>query len=269
MDSGRSDANVRPDDATEDTPMLKRLALVPLFLTLPSLVLAQSTTSAAVCDGSEIRHAERVRTVGHSLLGATVAADLVAMLTIPHNPNGAKVAGSHFRVVAVTAPVALAGLFIANRGAPGDGFWDRVVTRMKVGETKSADVRRCLERPVVRTTNGVEERWTYVMARSVGLVVAPDLHSLRLTFRDGVLSEVLTTEVDRSALGGGLFGSTQRHRGFCAPPIPAVADPFPTPLDTSAAAAAMARAQADADAATKNSAAAAEYAACMASDGRR
>jgi hypothetical protein len=142
-----------------------------------------------------------------------------------------------------------------------------------VGETKSADVRRCLERPVITTTNGAEERWTYVMSRPVGLVVAPNSRSLRLTFRDGVLSEVLTTEVDGSALGGGLFGSTglglDRHHGFCAPPIPVVADPVPTPMDTSAAAAAMARAQADADAAMKNAAAAAAYAACMASDSAR
>ena len=142
---------------------------------------------------------------------------------------------------------------------------------MKVGETKSADVRLCLQRPVVKTSNGVEERWTYVMARPVGLV-APSLHSLRLTFRDSVLAEVLTKEVDRSAMTGAGFDSTQRldrHHGFCAPPIPVAADPFPTPTDTSAAAAAMARAQADADAAMKNSAAVAAYAACMVSDSAR
>ena len=253
--------------------MLKRLALAAIFATLPTLALAQGATSGAVCDGSEIRHAEQMRTVGHTLFGATALADLVAVLTIPHNPGGAKVAGSHFRVIGMTAPVALAGLVIAGRAAPGDGFWDRVISRMKVGETKSADVRLCLLRPVVKTSNGVEERWTYVMARPVGLVVAPSLHSLSLTFRDSVLSEVLTTEVNRPAMAEARVEPTglrlDRHHGFCAPPIPAVADAFPTPTDTSASAAAMARAQADADAAMKNSAAAAAYAACMASDSAR
>jgi len=253
--------------------MLKRLAIATVFATLPTLALAQGATSAAaVCDGSEIRHAERVRAVGHTLFGATAVADLAAMLTIPHNPAGAKTAPGHFRFVAATSPLAIAGLFIAGRAAPGDGFWDRVIARMKVGETKSADVRLCLQRPQVKTSNGVEERWTYVMARPVGLV-APSLHSLRLTFRDSVLAEVLTTEVDRSAMAGAGFDSTglrlDRHRGFCAPPIPVAADPFPIPTDTSAAAAAMARAQADADAAMKNSAAVAAYAACMVSDSAR
>ena len=187
--------------------MLKRLALATVFAALPSLALAQSATSTAVCDGSEIRHAEHVRAVGHTLFGATALADLVAVLTIPHNPGGAKVAGSHFRVVAMTAPVALAGLVIAGRAAPDDGFWERVIARMKVGETKSADVRLCLQRPVVKTSNGTEERWTYVMARPTGFV-APSLHSLRLTFRDSVLAEVLTKEVDRSAMTGAGFDST-------------------------------------------------------------
>lgn len=252
--------------------MLKHLALAAVCATLPSLALAQgATSSAAVCDGSEIRHAERVRAVGQTLFGATALADLAAVLTIPHNPGGAKTAPSHFRFVAATSPLAIAGLFIAGRAAPGDGFWERVIARMKVGETKSADVRLCMQRPQVKTSNGVEERWTYVMARPVGLV-APSLRSLRLTFRDSVLVEVLTKEVDRSAMTGAWSDSTQRldrHRGFCAPPIPVVADPFPTPMDTTAAAAAMARAQADADAAMKNSAAAAAYAACMVSDSAR
>jgi hypothetical protein len=252
--------------------MLTRLALATVVATLPTVALAQSATSAAVCDGSEIRHAEHVRAVGHTLFGATALADLVAVLTIPHNPGGAKVAGSHFRVVAATAPIAIVGLFIAGRASPDDGFWERVISRMKVGETKSADVRLCLQRPQVKTSNGVEERWTYLMARPAGLV-APSLHSLRLTFRDSVLAEVLTKEVDRSAMAEARLDPTgqrlDRHHGFCAPPIPVVADPFPTPMDTSAAAAAMARAQADADAAMKNSAAAAAYAACMASDSAR
>ena len=99
------------------------------------------------------------------------------------------------------------------------------------------------------------------------------LRTVRLVFRDSVLADVQRTEVTRYAAAGARHGvetrDADRHHGFCAPPIPAVADPFPTPIDTSAAAAAMARAQADADAAAKNAAAFAAYAACMASDSAR
>ena len=254
--------------------MLTRLSLVAVFTLLPALSFAQSAEpngvpGAALCDGSEIRHAERVRTVGHSLFGATALADLVAVLTIPHNPGGAEKAPAHFHFIALTAPIALAGVVVADRASPGESFWQRVVARLEVGRTTSDDVRSCLQRPQVRTSNGREERWTYVMFRP-SVLDAARLHSLRLTFRDSVLAEVLAKEVDRSANAGARFDSTgvrlDRRRGFCAPPIAVAADPFPTPTDTTAAAAAMARAQADAAAASKNAATFAAYAACMASD---
>lgn len=253
--------------------MLKRLSLTAVLALIPALALAQGPVpNASLCDGSDMRHAGQMRTIGHSLFGATALADLAAVLTIPRNPEGAKTAGSHFRVIAVTAPVALAGLFIAGRASPGDRFWQGVVTRLKVGETRSADVRSCLQRPQAKTSTGSEERWTYVMSRP-SVLDAPRSQSLRLTFRDSVLAEVLTKEVERPAMSGTHLDSTgsrpDRHRGFCAPPIPVVADAFPTPADTTAAAAAMARAQADADAAMKNAAAAAAYASCMASDSVR
>jgi len=253
--------------------MLKRLTLAAVLASLPTLALAQGAApNASLCDGSEIRHAVRMRNVGHALFAATAAADLASVLTIPRTPDGATKAGSHFRVIAVTAPVALAGLFIAGRASPGESFWRNVVARLKVGETKSADVRRCLDGPAVRTTNGAEEQWTYLTA-SPSLLTPTRFHSLDLVFRDSVLSQVLTREVSRSAMISARMNSfdhpLDRHHGFCAPPIPVVADPFPTPTDTTFAAAAMARAQADADAAAKNAAAFAAYAACMASDSAR
>jgi len=252
--------------------MLKRLVLAAVLAFLPTLGLAQATApNASVCDGSEVRHTRQLRATGHALFSATALVDLAAVLTIPRNPGGAEKASSHFRVVAVTAPVALAGLFIAGRASPGEGFWQDVVARLKVGETKSADVRLCLQRPQVKTSNGSEERWTYVMTRPA-VLDAPRYRSLRLTFRDSLLTEVLTKEVSASAktrhpdsIGQG----PDRHHGFCAPPVTAIPDPFPTPTDTTFAAAAMARAQADAEAASKNAAAFAAYAACMASDTAR
>jgi hypothetical protein len=253
--------------------MLKLPSVVAVLALIPSLILAQGPLpDAAICDGSAIRHAVAMRTVGHAVTGAIALVDVAAVLTIPRTPAGARDAGSHFRVIGLTAPVALAGLFIAGRASPGESFWKNVVAQLKVGETKSADVRSCLQRPQVKTTTGTEERWTYVMYRP-SLFEPTGFNSLRLTFRDSVLAEVMTKEVEQGAMPGAHVDPvglrSDRHRGFCTPPIPAIPDPFPTPTDTTAAAAAMARAKADADAAMKNAAAAASYAACMASDSAR
>ena len=249
--------------------MLKRLALAALLASLPALAHAQSVSpSAAVCDGSEVRRAERLRQAGGALFYGTAVADLAAMLTIPRNPGGAELAPGRFRFVAATAPIALVGFLMESRAHPGEGFWERVIARARVGETRTADVRRCLHRPDIATSHASEERWTYVTARPTTL--GGSLRTVEFVFRDSVLTDVRRTEVNRYAMAGSHHrAATQlpdRHHGFCSPPIPAIADPFPIPLDTSVAAAAMARAQADADAAAKNAAAAAAYAACMASD---
>lgn len=252
--------------------MLKRLALAVLFASLPTVALAQGAPpSAPVCDGSEISRAEHTRNIGRTLFVGTGAADLAAILTIPRNPDGVGTARSHFGFVAATLPVALAGAFLARQAYPGDNFWQRVVTRLKVGETRTADVRLCLHRPNVSSTSAAQEQWTYLIARPSAL--GGTLRTMRLTFRDSVLTNVERTEVTSSTIAripsDSLGLRLDRHHGFCAPPIPVIADPFPTPTDTSAAAAAVARAQADADAASKNAAAAAAYAACMASDSAR
>ena len=173
--------------------------------------------------------------------------------------------------IALLFPSPVAAFFMVKSASPGESFWQRVMTRMKVGETRAADVRLCLRRPDVSSSSASEERWTYVTARPTALGGA--LRALRLTFRDSVLADVERTEVNRDADPWmpdlSIGPRPDRHHGFCAPPIPAVADPVPAPIDTSAAAAAAARAQADANAAATNAAAAAAYAACMASDSAR
>jgi hypothetical protein len=249
--------------------MLKRLAFAVVLVSLPFTAFAQGAApSTAVCDGSEINRAEHARDVGRILAYATAAADVAAIATIPRNPEGAKSAGAHFTFVAATLPVALAGYVIAMRAAPGESFWENVVARMKIGETRAADVQLCLHRPDVSSSSITEQRWTYVTARPSGLDRA--LRTLRLTFRDSVLANVERTEVnhyaDASMITHGLDLRPGPRHGYCSPPVPVVADPFPTPIDTTAAAAAMARAQADADAAAKNAQLQAAYAACMASD---
>src|SRR5690348_16940671 len=168
--------------------MFTRLVLVAVLTALPAPALAQGAApNAPLCDGSAVRRAGQLRTVGHSLFAATALADLVAVLTIPHNPDGAVQAGSHFRVIALTAPVALAGAVIAGRASPGESFWQGITSRLKVGETRSADVWSCLRRPVVKTSNGSEERWTYVMDHP-SVFAGSRVHSLHLTFRDSVLA---------------------------------------------------------------------------------
>ncbi len=188
--------------------MFARLSLAAVLTLLPALARAQTVApNAAVCDGSQIRHAELVRNVGGSLFIGTAAADVVAMLTIPHSPSGAREAPSHFRVVAITAPVAIAGLLIAQRSRPGETFWQNVVARLKVGETRAADVQLCLHRPDASTTSTAEERWTYVTAHPS--VLGGSLRTLRLTFRDSVLADVERTEVNDitpGRNGQGLFG---------------------------------------------------------------
>jgi hypothetical protein len=254
--------------------MLQHLASALVLVSLPTAAYAQtSAPSAAVCDGSAISHAERAYHVGRTLAVATAAADVVALLTIPRNPEGARTAGRHFGFVAATLPVALTGYVIAGRAAPGETFWENVMARMKVGETRAADVRLCLHRPDALSSNARAERWTYVTARPSGLGGGA-LRTLRLTFRDSVLADVERTEVNHYADARRHDDASpdvrpDRHRGYCAPPIPVVADPFPTPTDTTFAAAAMARAQADADAASKNAQLQAAYAMCMASDSAR
>ena len=251
--------------------MLTRLALAAALASLPLPALAQGAPSANVCDGSDVRRAERLRNVGGTLFLGTAAFDLAALLTVPRNPEGVTTARSRFRLVAATAPVALAGIVIADRAQPGTRFWERIIPRLKVGETRTADVSLCLHRPEIATTRGDEERWTYVVERPSGL--RGRLRTVRLTFRDGVLTDVQREDVSRYALARAQHGSAgglpERRRGICVPAPAAIADPFPTPTDTTAAAAAMARARADADAAIKNAENAAAFAACMASDSAR
>jgi hypothetical protein len=251
--------------------MLMRRGVALVLVLLPTLARAQDApASAAVCDGSEVSRAERARGVGSALFYGAVVADLAAVLTIPRTPEGAKVAGAHFSVIAATSPVLVTGFVLARRSSPGESFWERIIPRLKVGETRAADVRLCLHRPDASSSSTTGERWTYVTARPSALGAGGTLRTVRLTFHDGLLADVERTEVRQYADGrrsdGSIDTTLERHRGFCAPPIPVVADPVPAPIDTSAAAAAMARAQADADAATKNAQAQAAYAACMASD---
>jgi hypothetical protein len=250
--------------------MLTRLALAAALasIPLPSLALAQSAPSSALCDGSEVHRAERIRGAGGAMFIGTAVVDVAAMLTIPRNPGGFGAARSHFRFVAATSPIALVGIVMARGVYPGEKFWERAIARMKVGETRSADVRVCLHRPDVATSHGHEQRWTYVTSRPTTL--DGSLRVVRLVFRDSVLTDIERTEVNRYATAGWPHTSSDsrapRRRAICIPAPTVFADPFPTPLDTSAASVAMARAQADADAAMKNAENAAAFAACLASD---
>ena len=54
--------------------MLKRLSLAAVLAVLPALTLAQGPLpNASLCDGSDMRHAGQMRTIGHSFFGATAS----------------------------------------------------------------------------------------------------------------------------------------------------------------------------------------------------
>ncbi|NUQ19583.1 MAG: hypothetical protein HOQ09_01350, partial [Gemmatimonadaceae bacterium] len=212
--------------------MLTRLTLAAALasLQLPTSLLAQraaaatATQSSAVCDGSEIRRIERWRDVGGTLFVGTALVDLAAVLSVPRDPSGAQVMPRRVRFVLGTAPVALAGYLIAVNAYPHAGFWRRTLSRLKVGETTSADVRTCLHRPAVATTTGTDAWWTYLTSRPRPLGGGV-LSAVRLSFHDGVLAEVRQTEVTHQAAGHGATTPAttevaERHHELCIPPAP-------------------------------------------------
>jgi hypothetical protein len=201
----------------EGTTMTTRLLLAALLTSLPAALAAQSASNAsagvvrlpgaldsvvaaasgklaAICDGSEMRRAQRLRWTGAALAGGSLVVSALATSAAFHNPprdfEGGKALGRRTMTIAVgSLPFALAGGYLYTRSYPGESFWQRTLARMKIGETRSAQVRACLREPwatSVTTTfgSGAQEEWTYAWKRW------GSLHSVRFTFKDSVLAEV-------------------------------------------------------------------------------
>jgi hypothetical protein len=91
-------------------------------------------------------------------------------------------------IIAVGVPLFL----IAGSYGDADlstGSWERAIANVKIGETRSSDVRACLHEPRATTTSGSEEAWTYAWQHR------GQLYTVKLTFKDSLLTELRRSRV--------------------------------------------------------------------------
>jgi hypothetical protein len=207
--------------------MMRRLTLAALLSSLPTAVTtqAQSDTSllagrppsgaaltlpsvaeghlAPICDGSEMRRLERRRNVGGALALGTLAGNfLVGTLSLAlgsHNPEDAPRQidrGRRAMTLAIASlPITFLGYHIYQSSYPDEAFWRRTLARMKIGETRSVDVRTCLRAPSATSSSGAEEKLTYFTSRPAGWWDGGPIRTVSFTFKDSVLTEVRRSEV--------------------------------------------------------------------------
>jgi hypothetical protein len=228
---------------------MSRLMLAALLSSLPAALMAQAQRDASgvvrppsgaaltsalaaeghlapICDGSEIRRLERRRNIGGVLVLGTLAADALVLWLSRGDPSPAEVPRNIDRdrramaIIIGSLPIALVGLHINQNSHPGETFWQQTLARMKVGETRSADVRACLRAPSATSSTGAEETWTYFTTRPDAWRYGGSLRTVSFTFKDGVLAEVRRSEVNR--LPGQAWPVTE--------PVPAVI-PVPPSLE--------------------------------------
>jgi hypothetical protein len=181
--------------------MTNRLALSALLSALPAVLSAQSPP---ICDGSEMRRLEHRRRFGGVLAASVLAVDLVGeaylLATLDRRPGEAAMATAevHFRKTIALAlgsvPIVAFGYYLHANSYPTESFWQQTLARMKIGETRSTDVRACLHAPsgVTSSIADREEQWTYYAARP-----DPRRHGVRtvsFTFKDSVLADVRRSE---------------------------------------------------------------------------
>lgn len=156
---------------------------------------------APICDGSEMRRLERRRRFGGVLGLSTIGGALLALAVSPRstNPEGVPraIEKGHRAMIllAATLPIAVVGYHIYASSYPGEAFWQRTLARMKIGETRSGDVRTCLHAPAATSTSGTEEKWTYFTTRPDAWQSRGSLGTVSFTFKEGVLTEVRRSEV--------------------------------------------------------------------------
>jgi hypothetical protein len=154
---------------------------------VPILTPAPDARQAAVCDGSAIRGARHQAYFGLAMMGASLPVSLVGMYKTVHSPTHPE--GPVATGVAMGAALAIGGYFVAATSRPGESFWDGVIARMKTGQTRSADVRTCLDRPSARVQSDSLDEWTYITSQGRWI------KSVKLTFRDSVLVGIKRAEV--------------------------------------------------------------------------
>jgi hypothetical protein len=148
---------------------------------------ARAARRAPVCDGSTIRSAKHRAYVGLAMMGASLPVSLIGMYKTVHSPSHPE--GPVATGVAIGAALAIGGYLVASTSVPRESFWEGAVARMKTGETRSADVRACLDRPSARVRSDSLDEWTYITSQGRWI------KSVKLTFRDSILVGVKRAEV--------------------------------------------------------------------------
>jgi hypothetical protein len=219
--SGLADHNAC---ASEGTTMIRPLMLAALLSSLPTVLMAQSQhdlfgvgrppstaaptlASAAewqvepICDGTEVRRLERRRRFGGVLALSTIGGHLLALAVGPRSsgpegvPRAIKRGHRAMTIVAATMPIAVVGYYVYASSYPGEAFWHRTLAGLKIGETRSEDVRTCLHAPAATSISGTEAKWTYFTTRPDAWWSRGSLGTVSFTFKDGVLTEVRRSEV--------------------------------------------------------------------------
>jgi outer membrane protein assembly factor BamE (lipoprotein component of BamABCDE complex) len=153
--------------------------------------IGRASRPAPLCDGSEMASVRSRRSVGKVLFfgGLGVVAISPTLVT---SVSGYSSAVSLMSVGAIASAV---GLYLHYNSNPSDQFWQNTMSQIKVGETRTEDVRQCLGPPSANTSTGSEETWTYAMAKTGFLGLGGSAKTVAITFRDSVVSKLNKTAV--------------------------------------------------------------------------
>jgi hypothetical protein len=150
--------------------------------------IGHRSAMAALCDGSEMASVRSRRSLGKVLIIGGIAGGVVAS-TLTSNDYG-----KSLDVLTVSLLAATAGLYLHYNSNPSDQFWQSTMSQIKVGQTRSDDLRQCLGAPSGTTSSGVEETWTYQTAHSGFLGFGGSARSVSITMKDAVVSNVRKTD---------------------------------------------------------------------------
>ena len=159
----------------------------PQALASPIHAVNRTARQAPICDGSAIRSAKHRAYLGLAMMGASIPVSLIGMYKTVHSTNHPE--GPVATGLAAGTALVTTGFIVAGTANPRESFWEGMIARMKTGETRSADVRTCLDRPAARTSTDSLEEWTYITSHG------SRIKSVSLTFRDSVLVGIKRAEV--------------------------------------------------------------------------
>lgn len=151
------------------------------------LPVGRVTHAATICDGSEMQSVENRRSMGKVLFVGGLGAMLVAPATVGSSYSTAT------SLLSIGAIASSLGAYMHYYSHPSEEFWQSTVSKLKVGETKSAQVEECLRKPSATSIAGSEATWTYYVASPGLLGLGGSSQSLDLTFQNGILASVRRT----------------------------------------------------------------------------